>query len=297
MRKGPFNSVIDPTEMGAGSALLEVSEAVKNSGDYDVWIPKEIVEEVVGNVPGKKLDVKQPNTPHPRALIALSAVPAPHEGTSYNPSADSHLSLLHEAHQVEDKRVKDAEQLKQMKDKIIAARRLAAEDEVIGAPGMTVDIPGADAVDEESDGSQEKLTKKLAERKTKKERLKAAKRRAEKRALEEKVAQKRMLATISMAKSFRKSFKKTNTQRERETLERQKDEAEKQKKDVQLGEDLSESFRALKPEGNLFRDRFLNMQHRALIEPRVPVIPNNRGKAKTKEYEKHAYKRFDRDGQ
>jgi len=26
------------------------------------------------------------------------------------------------------------------------------------------------------------------------------------------------------------------------------------------------------PEGNLFRDRFLSMQHRALIEPRVPVL-------------------------
>jgi hypothetical protein len=58
--------------------------------------------------------------------------------------------------------------------------------------------------------------------------------------------------------------------------------------DVQLGEDLSESFRALKvgslplgansltnnnlnatqPEGNLFRDRFLSLQHRGLVEPR-----------------------------
>ena len=36
-RKGPFNAIIDPTEVGAGSALLEVSEAAKNSGTYDVW--------------------------------------------------------------------------------------------------------------------------------------------------------------------------------------------------------------------------------------------------------------------
>jgi nucleolar protein 53 len=59
---------------------------------------------------------------------------------------------------------------------------------------------------------------------------------------------------------------------------------------VQLGEDLTESFRALKvctycvlfpsykltyhpqPEGNLFRDRFQSLQQRALIEPRVPVV-------------------------
>lgn len=38
MRKGPFNAVIDPTEFGAGSALLDLTEAVKKSGQYDVWV-------------------------------------------------------------------------------------------------------------------------------------------------------------------------------------------------------------------------------------------------------------------
>lgn len=37
MRKGPLNSYVDPTEFGAGSAILEVSEAVKASGGYDPW--------------------------------------------------------------------------------------------------------------------------------------------------------------------------------------------------------------------------------------------------------------------
>lgn len=36
-RKGPFNAVLDHTEFGAGSALLEISEAAKKSGSYDVW--------------------------------------------------------------------------------------------------------------------------------------------------------------------------------------------------------------------------------------------------------------------
>ena len=34
-RKGPFNSIVDPTEFGAGSAIIELSEAVKESGKYD----------------------------------------------------------------------------------------------------------------------------------------------------------------------------------------------------------------------------------------------------------------------
>ena len=36
-RRGPFNAIIDPTEIGAGSAPMDVSEAVKKSGQYDIW--------------------------------------------------------------------------------------------------------------------------------------------------------------------------------------------------------------------------------------------------------------------
>jgi len=36
-RRGPFNAIVDPTEFGAGSAPVDVSEAVKKSGQYNVW--------------------------------------------------------------------------------------------------------------------------------------------------------------------------------------------------------------------------------------------------------------------
>ena len=36
-RRGPFNAIMDPTEIGAGSAPIDVSEAVKKSGQYDIW--------------------------------------------------------------------------------------------------------------------------------------------------------------------------------------------------------------------------------------------------------------------
>ncbi|KIJ89417.1 hypothetical protein K443DRAFT_687286 [Laccaria amethystina LaAM-08-1] len=60
---------------------------------------------------------------------------------------------------------------------------------------------------------------------------------------------------------------------------------------VQLGEDLSESLRGLKPKGNLFKDRFLSLQQRALIKPRVCVLLKKR-RIRIVEYEKHAGKRF-----
>lgn len=40
-RKGPFNAIMDHTEAGAGSALLEMTEAVKQSGSYNVWEEEE----------------------------------------------------------------------------------------------------------------------------------------------------------------------------------------------------------------------------------------------------------------
>jgi nucleolar protein 53 len=46
------------------------------------------------------------------------------------------------------------------------------------------------------------------------------------------------------------------------------------------------------PEGNLFKSQFLDMQRRALVEPRKPQLPKRRV-TKIKEYEKHAWKRFE----
>lgn len=157
-----------------------------------------------------------------------------------------------------------------------------------------------------------------------------------------------MLAVIASAKSIRKTTlqkhrlrEKLRAQREAELQQKLKNGLAGQKIgkhivptgeiDVQLGEDLSESLRGLKvrrkfnrnsnlsdspirlqTEGNLFRDRFLSMQQRALIEPRVRVLyvspyslrvslstdlhfrPKKR-KAKIIEYEKHPFKRFDRE--
>lgn len=36
-RKGPFNSVLDPAEYEAGSGVVELSRAAKESGRYDPW--------------------------------------------------------------------------------------------------------------------------------------------------------------------------------------------------------------------------------------------------------------------
>ncbi|OBZ76085.1 Uncharacterized protein C22F8.09 [Grifola frondosa] len=279
VRKGPFNAVLDHTEVGAGSAMLEVSEAAKQAGGYDVWFGET----------QDKTKVKHPNTPHPRTLIELPAVPSPHEGTSYNPPLTAHQELLRTAHEIEERRLKGVEELEEVKAKFEKARVVRAADVMAAMGGVPEN----------------------ARTKTKQQRRKAEKLRAEKRTLAEKAARKRMLACVDSAKALRRSMGRDVAARERIRAERQRVLAEKLRQglagqkigrhtvqegelDVQLGEELSENLRSLKIEGNLFRDRFLSMQHRALIEPRVPVLPKKR-RAKIKEYEKHAWKQFDRE--
>ena len=48
LRRGPFNAYVDPDQVGEGSAMLELTEAAKKAGTYDVW-----AEEVPEKVPVK----------------------------------------------------------------------------------------------------------------------------------------------------------------------------------------------------------------------------------------------------
>ncbi|CDO68606.1 hypothetical protein BN946_scf184996.g37 [Trametes cinnabarina] len=307
LRKGPFNAYVDPDQVGEGSALLELSEAAKKAGTYDVWSE---------DVP-EKVTVKPPPTENPRSHIALPAVPSPHEGTSYNPPLTAHQQLLRAAHEKEVQKLKSQEELRELQAKLDRARAVSTAEQMAAqgvAPGMKVDVPAEAPADEEEEEGAEPADplppKKMPTRKTKQQRKKAERLRAEKRALAEKAARKRMLATVDSAKALRKAIARNLATRERLRAQRQAALQEKLKQglagqrigkhvvpegeiDVQLGEELSESLRGLKPEGNLFRDRFLNMQQRALIEPHAPNPPK-KNRRKTKEYEKHSYKRFDR---
>lgn len=196
MRRGPFNAVMDPTENGAGSALLELSEAAKQSGKYDVWGEEaaEIEPEQLGNPTAQRVfkvrgcrpsmtsfthrDQQAPAIPNPREHINLSAVPQPHEGTSYNPPVTAHQDLLRAAVESEERRAREAEELAKTKAIMEQARKSVADVMTPGAPlGMTVQAIEAD--EEETQADEVLPAKKIPERKTKQERRKAEKRQAE----------------------------------------------------------------------------------------------------------------------
>ena len=53
---------MDPTEFGAGSAAVDVTHAVKNSGDHDLWAPavEEIIPDGLETVQKPKFKVSEP---------------------------------------------------------------------------------------------------------------------------------------------------------------------------------------------------------------------------------------------
>jgi nucleolar protein 53 len=58
-RKGPFNSIMDPSEYASGSGIVDLSQAVKASGTYDPWAPQEVeeIKDGLENVQKKKAKV------------------------------------------------------------------------------------------------------------------------------------------------------------------------------------------------------------------------------------------------
>jgi len=53
-RKGPFNTVVDPSEYRAGDGSVELSAAVKESGCYDPWGPTGLGESEAEEGPSPK---------------------------------------------------------------------------------------------------------------------------------------------------------------------------------------------------------------------------------------------------
>ncbi|KAI6039171.1 P60-like protein [Pisolithus marmoratus] len=306
-RKGPFNAVMDPTEFGAGSAPIEVSHAARESGTRDLWAPT--VEESVpdGLESVKPVVVKKPDTDHLRDVIDAPAVSLPPEGASYNPPVQAHHDLVLEAYTVEKRKQEELDNLVSFREKIERAKENASNAEDVPI-GMSVDDGVVDDEDEGEVKGDGVVQRRKTVKKTKQQRARAMKLRAEKEALAAKALRKRLLHGINSAKSLRSQIDKTAEARAEARLARQlttrlrlrkglagrklgKHVVPESRVEVQTGEELSENLRSLKPEGNLFRDRFVSLQQRALVEPRVPVLPSKR-KAKPKLYEKHAYKRF-----
>ncbi|GMK58751.1 hypothetical protein CspeluHIS016_0601930 [Cutaneotrichosporon spelunceum] len=305
-----------------GTAALSM-KATDTASLHDPW-----VAEKVAGLPGGwgdegvvKIKPKAPETltrqRELRRTVDATQLDAelPRAGVSYNPSAPAHAALLEEAI-AEEMGILAAEE---RVDAEVAARGGVVEamrgvddfgEDMVGGMrigrGDAEDEDEDESSEEEEEGSKPKQTK----RKTQAQRNKAARAKAALLAEREEAVRRRMERHVGAARAMSKSVARKQRETEEKAMQRRaaatarerlgfaggekigKHRVQKSAVAVQLGEDLAESLRQVKPEGNLFKDRFQSLQRRALIEPRVPQLPKRR-KIKVKEYEKFAWKRFE----
>jgi len=280
--------------------------AKKSKGTaYDVWADEAPTPVDLNPYlePVRTRKVQAPSTlkVKPAAAVHLPAVQVAEAGASYNPTMEDHQDLLRKAHKVEEDKIAQREHI----NKQLEYRRELLElndDEVAKA-----DDEEEEESDAHSDDDEETRKRKENQKKSRTERNRLRK------AKETQQDEKRRRQDKELNKELHKlnEIQKTVEELEQEQLEnaekRKARQEEKEKAglprlgkyyvqkapiEVQLTDELSESLRTLKPEGNAFRDRFVSLQKRNIIEPRLPV--NHKRRYRLKEYEKHSYKQFDR---
>lgn len=243
---------------------------------------------------------------------ALPAVPKPLEGRSYNPSFEAWDALIQHygAEEVskERKRLGDAAAATELSERIARSADVATkaeqEDEE-EASAWESEWEGFMSEKEDADVSAAWLNKKRPERKTKAERNKIARRKDEERRkkhdahLEERERQLLEIKKLAAENKTRSSSKALavkapdssddelpNDELRRRALGKMK--IPEAPLELILAEELQDSLRGLRPEGNLLQDRFRNMQLRGKIEARKPITQPK--KARRKATEKWSYK-------
>ncbi|KAG8887737.1 hypothetical protein FRB98_009121 [Tulasnella sp. 332] len=321
--KGPLNTVTDLRKQSSEGVGLTMQ--AEYSRDRDVWAEEDKDTAFINGLKeGDQRDylpdlvmkpqIKPPKPDRDRTMIAVKAVVQPHEGTSYNPHVTAHRELLESAVAIEEQRENKRIALSAA---VAAAQAGAAAihdgPNVERTNGMAVYLPekGKDAGTDEED--EIPLDRKVTKPKTTRDRNAQARQLAIKSAHLEKLRLKKLNHSINFAKLIDKEVAAQLSAKDKELLGRRVRRKDRFKAglggkklgskhivprgeiDVQLGEDLSESLRGLKVEGNLYRDRLLSMQQRALVEPRSLANPSRkRRKLQVKEYEKYAWKYFER---
>ncbi|WWC97570.1 hypothetical protein V866_004454 [Kwoniella sp. B9012] len=321
LRRIARRSAVHPDDRISSADIRKIdpSELTK-----DVWTGTQEEEIVVKGGFGEetiiKKQVKVPTTLAKAREIYLNSqvengvhLEIPQGGLSYNPTLESHQSLINDAVQEEmDLLKREEEQLKKVEELggVVENRRNNWVPSEF-AEGMAVG-PGelSDEEDQSNDEEGEVVVKKQSKRKTTAQRNKALRAKMAQQAAKAELEKRKLHKSVSSVAAYKRELeKKMEEQKEKEMIAKLakaqkakmglqegekigKYRLNKKRVEVQLGEDLAESLRQVKPEGNLFKDRFLALQKRALIEPRVPVLPKKRV-TKFKEYEKHAYKRFE----
>ncbi|KAE8585751.1 hypothetical protein XENTR_v10021441 [Xenopus tropicalis] len=285
------------------------AEASNNSGRsfYDIWGNDNPLDfEHQGKDSWYLEQTKKSRVKHPdRLRVKPSEVPAIElvsSGSSYNPSFQSHQMLLLQAHEVELKKLKEEEKIEKQLKFPTAADAPTEESrfqELCEGLVEESEVPAAAEERSEEQGTGSCLQR---ERKTERQRKKEKEAKILRAKLHADKIKKQRIQSLFQLRSIQAALAK----REGEMARRKALKAEKRKKealqprrlgrlkykdpeiDVLLSDELPESLRKLKPEGNIATDRFKSFQKRNIIEPRERA--KFQRKLKVKYVEKRAFR-------
>jgi nucleolar protein 53 len=248
-----------------------------------VWTHKEVISAPEDLPPpatlpyGKKLPALPPSTLRSRdRLLRTSdkAVKVAQAGQSYNPTLEDWEEIIERTATEEQKRLED-----------IARKEWVPEPEDIETPH-----PDQESSDEETEEeTKETCLRKPVQvkRKTRAQRNKEARQieQARLRQIAEKAKAKRK--QVDNLPAILSQISKTSSRLRTKKVK----ELPTAPLEVQLSDELAESLRLLKPEGNLFRDRYRSMVERGIVEPRFRPVKRGR-RYPLKYVEKYDYKHW-----
>jgi nucleolar protein 53 len=285
---------------GGDSTLKDVVKADGNA-DYDPWAVQEVVKQPEFSFldkETKKFKKVEPRTLK-RAPISMAkngkdipAVPKPEAGKSYNPTFDDWNAVLEregsKAVQAEQNRL--AEERRDVENQARIEKAQAEEERANESAWESEWESEWEGILSEGEPSEDVLKKKRPERKTKAERNKIMRRKEEERKQVWEIKQRKREAQVAQAKALLQAVrekemaiaKKMNvesdaddsTDGEQPQLRRRKIGPSRANipeapLEVVLADELQDSLRRLKPEGNLLTDRFRTMILRGKVETRA----------------------------
>ncbi|KAF2227123.1 ribosome biogenesis protein Nop53/GLTSCR2 [Elsinoe ampelina] len=319
MKRSKPNTYIPHAEvqrLRASAADGESRKIIVQDGvNHDPWAVQPKIQDPRFDFLEEKQPIREPTTlKHtPVSLTAsgkaVAAVKKPEAGKSYNPQFEDWQSVVEKAGEkevaAERKRLQEAQEEAERMEKALAEAAKpdpVSDDEYESA--WESEWEGIQSGKEEEDDS---LTKKRPERKTQAERNKIKRRKEKERAEKHEREMKKREEQQQKIREIAREVKRKEAERRaqvaivsQDSSESEGEEVLRRRKlgkaflpeaplEVVLADELQDSLRALRPEGNLLKDRYRNLLVNGKLEMRTRT---QHKKPKTERTEKWTYKDF-----
>lgn len=280
-------------------------EGIISTPTYDLWGDDEPKKAKVDPNPSRPKPSKAPKTITERPLQLVSddlaqAVVIPESGKSYNPDHEEWMRLLKQESEREEQRDKERQKLAEQKQRI---EELMEEykKEVDDSDDDEEHNSSDDNKDDEDNGQLKSINQPVQVKKKSKTQRKKQEQEKDREQLQKHLKElKQQIRDLeSLPKLIESEMEKFKVREaERAASEGKSKQVKKLGKhklkdaplEIKLSDELTDTLRRLKPEGNLVSDRFRSLQQRGLVETRVPVAKKR--KYAPKITEKWSFKDF-----